>query len=100
MCRGFWLLARVLLVVVMLGASRTTGFQTPSSQPAVTPRDELASSSNQRAPTPSYRSNQPVSPAAPSATPVRDRETIVRLKIFLDQHSFGPGEIDDRWSDL
>jgi lipoprotein-anchoring transpeptidase ErfK/SrfK len=29
-----------------------------------------------------------------------DPETIIRLKIFLDQHSFGPGEIDDHWSDL
>ena len=37
---------------------------------------------------------------APSAPPTRDPETIVRLKIFLDQHSFGPGEIDDRWTDL
>jgi lipoprotein-anchoring transpeptidase ErfK/SrfK len=37
---------------------------------------------------------------AQSAPPTRDPETIVRLKIFLDQHSFGPGEIDDRWTDL
>jgi lipoprotein-anchoring transpeptidase ErfK/SrfK len=35
-----------------------------------------------------------------SAPPTRDRQTIIRLKIFLDQHSFGPGEIDDRWTDL
>jgi len=35
-----------------------------------------------------------------SPPPTRDPETIVRLKIFLDQHSFGPGEIDDRWTDL
>ena len=35
-----------------------------------------------------------------SAPPTHDPETIVRLKIFLDQHSFGPGEIDDRWTDL
>lgn len=37
---------------------------------------------------------------APGAPPTRDPETIVRLKIFLDRHSFGPGEIDDRWTDL
>jgi lipoprotein-anchoring transpeptidase ErfK/SrfK len=36
----------------------------------------------------------------PSGPPTRDPETIVRLKIFLDQHSFGPGEINDRWNDL
>jgi lipoprotein-anchoring transpeptidase ErfK/SrfK len=35
-----------------------------------------------------------------SAPPVRDPDTIIRLKIFLDQHSFGPGEIDGRWNDL
>jgi lipoprotein-anchoring transpeptidase ErfK/SrfK len=42
----------------------------------------------------------PAPSATPSASPIRDRETIIRLKIFLDQHSFGPGEIDDRWTDL
>jgi hypothetical protein len=29
-----------------------------------------------------------------------DPDTIIRLKIFLDQHSFGTGEIDNHWSDL
>jgi lipoprotein-anchoring transpeptidase ErfK/SrfK len=38
--------------------------------------------------------------ATPSAPPTYDRDTIIRLKIFLDQHSFGPGEIDDHWTDL
>ncbi len=40
-----------------------------------------------------------MSPPAKNA-PVLNRETIVRLKVFLDQHSFGPGEIDDRWTNL
>jgi lipoprotein-anchoring transpeptidase ErfK/SrfK len=45
--------------------------------------------------------NHSVEPVAtPSAPPTYDRDTIIRLKIFLDQHSFGPGEIDDHWTDL
>lgn len=40
-----------------------------------------------------------ISPPAKKPPPL-NRETIVRLKVFLDQHSFGPGEIDDRWTSL
>jgi lipoprotein-anchoring transpeptidase ErfK/SrfK len=45
--------------------------------------------------------NQSAGPVVtPSAPPTHDRDTIIRLKVFLDQHSFGPGEIDDHWNDL
>jgi lipoprotein-anchoring transpeptidase ErfK/SrfK len=62
----------ILLGVMMLTVSRSSGSEKRSSQSVVTP----------------------------SASPTPDRETIIRLKIFLDQHSFGPGEIDDLWTDL
>ncbi|HEX4200659.1 MAG TPA: hypothetical protein VHY59_04010, partial [Chthoniobacterales bacterium] len=45
--------------------------------------------------------NQSAGPVVtPSARPTHDRDIIIRLKVFLDQHSFGPGEIDDHWNDL
>jgi lipoprotein-anchoring transpeptidase ErfK/SrfK len=36
----------------------------------------------------------------PGARPMPDQETITRLQIFLDEHSFGPGKIDGRWGDF
>jgi lipoprotein-anchoring transpeptidase ErfK/SrfK len=49
---------------------------------------------------PAFQNQSAEAVVTPSVPPVRDPETIIRLKIFLDQHSFGPGEIDDRWTDL
>ena len=46
------------------------------------------------------RTRSSKSASSPSSPSVPDRDTTIRLKIFLDQHSFGPGEIDDHWSDL
>jgi lipoprotein-anchoring transpeptidase ErfK/SrfK len=102
MHHGVWLLAPALLGVMMINVPRSSCFQSPSSQPAVTPGTEPANPSKQTvpAPAPSPNPSRPVSPAATTAPPARDRETIIRLKIFLDQHSFGPGEIDGRWTDL
>jgi lipoprotein-anchoring transpeptidase ErfK/SrfK len=62
----------VLFGVLMVNVPDSPAFQNPSAEAVVTP----------------------------SAPPTPDRETIIRLKIFLDQHSFGPGEIDGRWNDL
>ena len=96
----FWCLAPLFLGVVVLDVPQSAGFQNSSARPAVTPGAEPADPAKQPAPAPSPNLHPPVSPATPSASPIRDRETIIRLKIFLDQHSFGPGEIDDRWTDL
>lgn len=41
--------------------------------------------------------SQQVDPGTP---PVPNQETITRLQIFLDEHSFGPGKIDGRWSEF
>ncbi|MEO7933761.1 MAG: L,D-transpeptidase family protein [Chthoniobacterales bacterium] len=34
------------------------------------------------------------------AEPVRERELITRLQIYLDQRNFGPGKIDGRWGEF
>ena len=94
------LLASVLFGVTILTPPRSPGFQSQSAEPVVTPGSERANPPKQSVPQASPNPSPPVSSAAPSAPPTRDRETIIRLKIFLDQHSFGPGEIDDRWTDL
>ena len=36
----------------------------------------------------------------PGRAPVHDQDTVTRLQIFLDEHSFGPGKIDGRWGDF
>jgi lipoprotein-anchoring transpeptidase ErfK/SrfK len=90
----------LLLSVMVLKSPPSVGSQTPSSQPAATPSTESENlpSHPKTAPSPQYA--LPGSSAAPADALPRDRETIVRLKVFLDQRSFGPGEIDDHWNDL
>ena len=34
---------------------------------------------------------------APTGLPLQDQDTLTRLQIYLDEHSFGPGKIDGRW---
>jgi hypothetical protein len=98
---GTRLLAPVVLFgFMMLNIPASLGFQSRSAEPSATPTTEPAISPNQPSSAPSSGTNAPVSPVTPSGPPTRNRETIVRLKIFLDQHSFGPGEIDYRWTDL
>src|ERR1700751_556056 len=31
---------------------------------------------------------------------VEDQDTVTRLQIYLDEHSFGPGKIDGRWGEF
>lgn len=38
--------------------------------------------------------------AGPAIPPIPDQDTTTRLQIFLDEHSFGPGKIDGRWSEF
>jgi len=100
MYRALRLLASVLAGVMALNIPRSAGSQHSSPRPAVTSRIDAAKSSNQPASTPSPTPAPPSSPSKPTSPPALNRDTIIRLKVFLDQHSFGPGEIDDRWSDL
>jgi lipoprotein-anchoring transpeptidase ErfK/SrfK len=56
--------------------------------------------------TPSESPNPPatVAPAqrkaGPGGQPVPDQDTVSRLQIFLDEHSFGPGKIDGHWGEF
>ena len=38
--------------------------------------------------------------ADPSPQPSLDQDTVTRLQIYLDEHSFGPGKIDGRWGEF
>jgi lipoprotein-anchoring transpeptidase ErfK/SrfK len=89
-----------LLVGVMVNIPISALSQSSSPQLAVTPRIDSPSPANQSAPSPSPKPPLPVSSKTPINPSAADRETIIRLKIFLDQHSFGPGEITDHWDDL
>src|SRR5215472_7959251 len=100
MHRGVRLFGPVLLGVVTLNIPASPAFQTRFVDPSATPGGETASPSKQSVPAETPKPMPPAPSATPSASPIRDRETIIRLRIFLDQHSFGPGEIDDRWTDL
>lgn len=42
----------------------------------------------------------PAEPQVMAALPVREREIITRLQIYLDQRNFGPGKIDGRWGEF
>ena len=42
----------------------------------------------------------PQNKADPGGQPVSDQDTVIRLQIFLDEHSFGPGKIDGRWGEF
>lgn len=35
-----------------------------------------------------------------SASPALDQDTVCRLQIYLDEHSFGPGKIDGHWGEF
>jgi lipoprotein-anchoring transpeptidase ErfK/SrfK len=40
------------------------------------------------------------STGAPGVPPVQDQDTVTRLQIYLDDHSFGPGKIDGHWGEF
>jgi lipoprotein-anchoring transpeptidase ErfK/SrfK len=51
-------------------------------------------------PSPPARVAPPQNKADPGGQPVSDQDTVIRLQIFLDEHSFGPGKIDGRWGEF
>ena len=42
----------------------------------------------------------PQGKAGPGGQPLPDQDTVSRLQIFLDEHSFGPGQIDGHWGEF
>jgi lipoprotein-anchoring transpeptidase ErfK/SrfK len=104
MDRGKLLRTLLLPGVTLLWMSHSAEAQTSSPQPAFSPTvhstSPQVSPSEQPAPTPPVTPSPAVSPGVPNNPPVPAHDTVVRLKVFLDQHSYGPGEIDNRWNDL
>jgi lipoprotein-anchoring transpeptidase ErfK/SrfK len=52
------------------------------------------------APSPAATVAPPQGKPGPSRQPVADQDTVTRLQIFLDEHSFGPGKIDGHWGEF
>ena len=104
MDRGKLLRTLLLPGVTLLWMSHSAEAQTSSPQPSfsstVQSTSPQVSPSEQPAPTPPVTPSPAVSPGVPNNPPVPAHDTVVRLKVFLDQHSYGPGEIDNRWNDL
>jgi lipoprotein-anchoring transpeptidase ErfK/SrfK len=93
-----------LASVLAARLSESEGYQTPRAQPSSTPGVSATPQPSPQIPAASGPSPVP-SPSAsprPAATyPIpTDRASIVKLQIFLDQHSFTPGEINGHWSGL
>jgi lipoprotein-anchoring transpeptidase ErfK/SrfK len=59
--------------------------------PAGTPRES---------PSPTATVAPPQLNTGPTGQPVPDQDTVTRLQIYLDEHSFGPGKIDGRWGEF
>jgi lipoprotein-anchoring transpeptidase ErfK/SrfK len=97
-------LLAIILGVAALNVPQLAGAQRASPQPSATPGTNLDNpsiKSPDQPPTATPSSPNPATPSPRLTDPsALDRDQIIRLKIFLDQRSFGPGEIDDRWSGL
>jgi hypothetical protein len=103
MNRGVRLLA-IILGVAALNLLQPVGAQSASPQPtatAGTSLDNPSINSSNQPPTTTPSNPNPATSSPRLTDPLTlGRDKIIRLKIFLDQRSFGPGEIDDRWSGL
>jgi lipoprotein-anchoring transpeptidase ErfK/SrfK len=51
-------------------------------------------------PSRSTTGTSPQANASPSNPLIQDQDTVTRLQIYLDEHSFGPGKIDGRWGEF
>jgi len=81
---------RVILFALAAFAIATVGSaQTPT--PVGTPSAP---------PSPSATVSPPQSGPSPIGQPAVDQDTVSRLQIYLDEHSFGPGKIDGRWGEF
>ena len=104
MDRGTLLLVMLVAGVATVRFPNTADSQNPSPAPTVTPQASPMTSPSPspgaQELTPPTKPSRALMPPSANKSPPLNRETIVRLKVFLDQHSFGPGEIDDRWTSL
>jgi lipoprotein-anchoring transpeptidase ErfK/SrfK len=97
-------LLAIILGVAALNLPQSVGAQSALPQPTATPGTSLDNpsiNSPNQLPTATPSSPNPATPSPNPTDPLAlGRDKIIRLKIFLDRRSFGPGEIDDRWSGL
>ena len=89
----FTILIRALYFALPALAIATSGY---AQEP---PTPEPSAPANP-APSPRATIAPPQRNAGPGGQPVSDEDSTCRLQIFLDEHSFGPGKIDGRWSEL
>ena len=75
-------------------AAATSGYaQNPAApEPSAPPANP--------APSPAATVAPPKGKPGPGGQPVADQDTVTRLQIFLDEHSFGPGKIDGHWDEF
>src|ERR1700721_211866 len=63
-----------------VSAQTVAAAETPAARPSTSPSSSVKDGSSQNN-------------AGPSAQPVSDQDSVTRLQIYLDEHSFGPGKI-------
>jgi lipoprotein-anchoring transpeptidase ErfK/SrfK len=105
------MLIQTLLIALPALAIATSGYGhvpvTPAIPAAIKSSRNLALAQSVAAaktpvvtPTPPTTAASPQPNAGSAGRPLPDQDTVSRLQIFLDEHSFGPGKIDGRWGEF
>jgi lipoprotein-anchoring transpeptidase ErfK/SrfK len=94
--RRFFRLVRALFFALPALAIASSGFAQELAPARSSAKSPVGTPSE--SPAPVVAPSQ--SNAVPGEQPVMDQDTVSRLQIFLDQHSFGPGKIDGRWGEF
>src|ERR1700730_746983 len=110
----FTMLIRTLFFALPALAIATSGYpQEPASPvnavpirssgklvPAQSAAAKTPGGTPSESPSPPAKVAPPQRSAGPGGQPGSDQDTVSRLQIFLDDHSFGPGKIDGRWGEF
>src|ERR1700719_4087453 len=106
---------RIILFAFAASASANLGCAempaTAADPASISPSEDLVSSQTiaaaetpvgtpSAAPSPSATGAPSQTKASPSKPVMQDQDTVTRLQIYLDEHSFGPGKIDGRWGEF
>jgi lipoprotein-anchoring transpeptidase ErfK/SrfK len=103
--RSLFFALLILAIPTSLHAHGPATYSTSSRSPASTtaspaPRTDLLAQIGTPSESLSVQARVAPRQVDPGAQPAPDQETIARLQIFLDEHSFGPGKIDGRWGEF
>ena len=90
----FYDVIRTLFFALSALAMATSGYaqEPPTPEPSARPANP--------APSPAATVAPPQGKRRPGRQPVADQDTVTRVQIFLDEHSFGPGKIDGHWGEF